>query len=132
MKRFSKDTELWNREQENDRIIDQILSSNLPMDLPANFPDMIMAKVNRRLLLKQNIQEFLIYAAVTIAGLAAGATTLFIYGNGGWDDWVRIITMNVSPGVQAILVILFILLFDRVVLPMLGSKYRKRTETLTS
>ena len=130
MQRFSRNTDLPSREQEADRFLDEVLKSNLHMDLPGDFPDLVMAKVSRRLMWRQIIQEFIVYASVIISGLAAGAATFFIFGNGLYQDWARIITQNITHVVQVIVVIMFILFFDRVVLPLLVRRYRKKTETL--
>ena len=102
-----------------DELLDEVLTTEPKFTLNAGFADMLAAKVGRKYTLEQYFREFLIYLAV-LAGIAVLSVGMaFIWYRADVSEWLNFLTSNISWVAGINVLVIFILLADKVVLPYL-------------
>ena len=101
---------------EVDELLDEALKTDPEFKLSDNFADLLVEKMGRRFAWEQYIREFLIYLGAIVGLLAVPVTIQFIFFGANWQEWLRLITNNISLVSGILFLVIFILFTDRVLL----------------
>jgi hypothetical protein len=101
---------------ETDKLVDEVLKTNLQFSLSDNFAELIAKKVERSFAWEQYLKEFLIYLSV-IAGIGlVWGITMFIWKSADWKVWLDFLIVNAGLILGINFLAIFILFADRVLL----------------
>ncbi|MDO8951258.1 MAG: hypothetical protein Q7U86_01470 [Draconibacterium sp.] len=101
---------------EVDELLDEALKTDPEFKLSDNFADILAEKMGRRFAWEQYIREFLIYLGAIIGLLAVPFTIRLVFFGANWQEWLRLITNNISLVSGILFLVIFILFADRVLL----------------
>jgi hypothetical protein len=109
---------MYNEEKyfDTEKLLDEALKAEPEFTLPDNFADMLAAKMERKFAWEQYIREFLIYLGAIIGLLAVPFTIQLVFFGANWQEWLRLITNNISLVSGILFLVIFILFADRVLL----------------
>lgn len=116
---------------EIDNLLDEILKSDLPPELPVHFAQKVASAYARKMVWKQHLQEFAVYASVILAGIATTLAIVFFFGAEKWNEWKHFLSEHYAPLAGLLILALFILFTDKVTLPILFSR-KRRNERMTT
>jgi hypothetical protein len=109
-----------------DQLLDQILKTDIMIPLPEDFADRVAMKAIKRIALKQSLREFWIYTGV-IAGVSVTfLSVMYLSNNENVKKWLDFLIPNISLMIGIILILFFVLLFDRVILPQFFLRRREK------
>lgn len=101
---------------EDNKFLDEVLKTDPGFTLSANFAEKIAAKVERKLMWKEYVAEFLIYLS-SFTGIAAVVVAMaFIWYDANWQKWVEFLAVNFGMVIGISILLVFILFADRVLL----------------
>ncbi len=100
-----------------DDLLDEVLLSEPNFSLSSDFADEIATKVGRRYTLTQYFREFLIYLGAIAGLLSIFAGIAFIWYKADVQRWLDFLIGNISWVAGINVLIVFVLLVDKVVLP---------------
>lgn len=113
-------------QDELDRMLDDILKSDIMVPLPDGFADRIARKAVRRMAVKQSLTEFLVYAGAILLVISTVLAIMYFLSRENLDRLSSILTSNLNVISGIALVLFFILFLDRFLLPVLfKSKQRE-------
>ena len=101
---------------DTDKLLNEALKTEPYFVLPENFADLVASKMERKFALKQYFREFLIYLFAIIGLLVVPVTIQFVFFGAVWQDWVHLITNNITLMGGIIFLLIFVLFADRVLL----------------
>ena len=106
-----------------DKMLNEVLTSEPEFKLKTGFADRMAAKVGREYALKEYFREFLIYLGALIGLAAVYAGVTFIWYSANVKEWLNFLQNNLSLVIGINVLIVFILLADKVLLPYLFYRY---------
>lgn len=102
-----------------DNLLEEVLNTEPEYSLSSSFADKVAAKTGKEYALGQYFREFLIYLGA-LAGLGGvSAAMVFIWFRTNIQEWLSYLQNNLTLVVGINVVIVFILLADKVLLPYL-------------
>ena len=101
---------------EADELLDEALKTDPQFVLSDNFADVLAEKMGRRFAWEQYLREFLIYLGAILGLLAVPVTIRLIFFGANWQEWLRLLTNNISLVGGILFLVIFILFADRVLL----------------
>jgi hypothetical protein len=104
-------------DRDKDQLLDQILKTDNMMSLPEDFADRIAMKALQRMTLRQSLREFLVYTGVVSGILAVFFSVMYLSNIENVKKWVDFMLPNIFLLIGITLILVFILLIDRVILP---------------
>ena len=109
---------MYNEEKyfEADEVLDEALKTDPQFILSDNFADVLAEKIGRRFAWEQYLREFLIYLGAILGLLAVPVTIRLIFFGANWQEWLRLLTNNISLVGGILFLVIFILFADRVLL----------------
>ena len=108
-----------NPEVDNEKLLDQILKSEIPVPFGEDFAARIVKKAYRQMAMKHLLTELLAYSGVIAGGLLSMLAIVYFFNQESWKKWFDFMTSNLGFLAGGILILMFILLMDRLLLPML-------------
>ena len=102
-----------------DRMLDDILKSDIMVPLPDGFADRIARKAVRRMALKQALTELLVYAGTILSVMCTVLAVTYFLSRDNWDRWTSILASNLNIISGIALFLVFVLFLDRFLLPVL-------------
>jgi hypothetical protein len=105
-------------ETDNDKLLEQILKTEIPTLFKEDFAAKVVAKAFKQMAMRQLLTELLTYSGVVITGLLSLLIIVYFYSKESWLKWTDFLMSNLTLVIGAILMLLFILLIDRLLLPM--------------
>jgi hypothetical protein len=115
---FSQHNFHMTSETDNDKFLDQILQTEIPGLLKEDFAAVVVKKAFRQIALRQSLTELLAYTGVVTAGLLSLLVIVYFFNKESWLKWTDFMMSNLTLLSGAILILLFVLLVDRLLLPM--------------
>ncbi|NOR75586.1 MAG: hypothetical protein GQ525_10550 [Draconibacterium sp.] len=101
---------------DSDKLVDEVLNTDLQFSLPDNFADVLAEKISRKYVWQQYIQEFLIYLGVFAGMAVATGAMAFIWFGADWKVWLDFIVANAGLVAGLNILSVFVLFADRVLL----------------
>ena len=101
---------------DSDKLVDEVLNTNLHFSLSDNFADVLAEKVNRKYVWEQYIKEFLIYLGVFAGMAVATGAMAFSWFGADWKVWLDFIVSNAGLVIGINILSVFVLFADRVLL----------------
>jgi hypothetical protein len=114
---FSRNRNEMKSDGNDDQMLDQILKTDNMMSLPQDFADRVAMKAIKRMTLMQSLREFLIYTGVVSGILIMFLLVMYMFSNENVKKWIDFMVPNISLLIGITLLLVFILLIDRVILP---------------
>lgn len=108
-----------NVEIDNEKYLEQILKSDIPVPFGEDFVERVVKKAYRQMALKHLLTEMFAYSGVIAGGLISMLAIIYFFNQESWKKWFDFITSNLGFLSGGILILIFILLIDRLLLPML-------------
>lgn len=102
-----------------DELLDEVFSTEPEYTLQENFADTLARKAGQRFVLEQYFREFLIYLGVLLGIAAVSAGLAFVWYGANVTAWLNFLTSHVSLVAGINVLIVFVLLADKVLLPYL-------------
>lgn len=102
-----------------DELLDEVLTTEPEYLLPDGFADKLARKAGQRFALEQYFREFLIYLGVLLGIAAISAGLAFIWFRTNVPAWLDFLTAHISWVAGINVLIVFVLLADKVLLPYL-------------
>jgi hypothetical protein len=102
---------------DDDQLLDQILKTDNIMSLPEDFADRVAMNAIQRMTLKQSLREFLIYTGVVSVIFITFLTVMYLSNNENVNKWADFLIPNIPLLIGISLILVFILVIDRVILP---------------
>jgi len=113
------------KNEELDYIIDESFRTEPEFRLPADFARRLTLSLTRREQWKTDVREYLYLTAVLISLLAVATVTYYLIDKDIVIRFFSFITQNAVTVVLIVLILNFILLADRVLLPLLFNRYKR-------
>ena len=113
------------KNEELDFIIEESFRTEPDFRLPADFARRLTFSVTRREQWKTDVREYLYLTAVLISLLAVATVTYYLIDKDIVIRFFSFITQNAVTVVLIVLILNFILLADRVLLPLLFNRYKR-------
>ena len=102
-----------------EELLDEVLAEDPEYSLPDSFADKLAQKAGQRFALDQYFREFLVYLGVLFGIAAVSAVLVFIWYRANVAVWLDFLTTHISWVAGVNLLIVFVLLADKVILPYL-------------
>lgn len=99
----------------NEKLIDEVLTSEPTYSLSDKFSENLVRKVARKYAFQQYLKEFVIYL-VTFAGIALVAISINLYFASNLNLWIDFVRSNIYVISCVLFLLIFILFTDRVLL----------------
>ena len=113
------------KNEELDYIIDESFRTEPEFRLSADFARRLTLSLTRREQWKTDVREYLYLTAVLISLLAVATVTYYLIDKDIVIRFFSFITQNAVTVVLIVLILNFILLADRVLLPLLFNRYKR-------
>lgn len=112
--------------EELDMIIEKSLKSSEWFHLPDDFAHKVTVKVVRQEQWKNDLKEYFIILGIIIALLSVAVGLYYYLGKGIVFSVIAFISANLYQVIGAIFILNFILLADRVLLPLLFNRWSRQ------
>lgn len=112
--------------EELDLMIDKSLKSSEEFHLPVDFAQKVTVAVIRHEQWKSDIREYLSILGIIVTLLAVAGGLYYYIDKGFVDNLTAFVTNNLSQVIVVIFLLNFILLADRVLLPLLFNRWSRQ------
>lgn len=113
------------KNEELDLIIEKSLKSSDEFHLPANFAQKVTVAVVRHEQWKNDLKEYLFILGIIISLLSVAGGLYYYLDKGIVGSVTLFISENLIQVIGSVFILNFILLADRVLLPLLFNRWRK-------
>ena len=101
---------------DTEKLVDEALKTEPEFMLSDNFANLLVEKMERKFAWEQYLREFLIYLGTILSLLAVPVAIQFILFDAKLQEWLQLVTNNISLVVGVMFLLGFILFADRVLL----------------
>jgi len=109
---------MYNEEKyiDTEKLLDEALKTEPELKLSDNFANLLVEKIERKFAWEQYLREFLIYLGAILGLLAVPVAIQFILFDAKLQEWLQLVTNNISLVAGVVFLLVFILFADRVLL----------------
>jgi hypothetical protein len=101
---------------DTEKLLDEALKTEPEFMLSDNFANLLVEKIERKFAWEQYLREFLIYLGTILGLLAVPVAIQFILFDAKLQEWLLLVTNNISLVVGVMFLLVFVLFADRVLL----------------